>query len=40
MAFGPGGGMAHGADEWTSINKLVEFAKIYGLMAIDICGVK
>jgi acetylornithine deacetylase/succinyl-diaminopimelate desuccinylase family protein len=40
MAFGPGGGMAHGADEWTSINKLVEFAKIYGLMAIDICGVR
>jgi acetylornithine deacetylase/succinyl-diaminopimelate desuccinylase family protein len=40
MAFGPGGGNAHGADEWTSIDMLVVFAKIYGLMAMDICGVR
>jgi acetylornithine deacetylase/succinyl-diaminopimelate desuccinylase family protein len=40
MAFGPGGGNAHGADEWTSIEMLVDFAKIYGLMAMDICGVE
>ena len=40
MAFGPGGGNAHGADEWASIDMLVDFAKIYGLMAMDICGVK
>jgi acetylornithine deacetylase/succinyl-diaminopimelate desuccinylase family protein len=40
MAFGPGGGNAHGADEWTSIEMLVDFAKIYGLMALDICGVE
>jgi len=40
MAFGPGGGNAHGADEWTSIEMLVNFAKIYGLMAIDICDVE
>jgi acetylornithine deacetylase/succinyl-diaminopimelate desuccinylase family protein len=40
MAFGPGGGGAHGADEWTSIDMLVDFAKIYGLMAIGICGVE
>jgi len=40
MAFGPGGGNAHGADEWTSIEMLVDFAKIYGLMAMEICGVE
>ena len=40
MAFGPGGGNAHGADEWTSIGMLVDFAKIYGLMAMEICGVE
>ena len=40
MAFGPGGGNAHGADEWTSIETLVDFAKIYGLMAMEICGVE
>ena len=40
MAFGPGGGNAHGADEWTSIEMLVGFAKIYGLMAMEICGVE
>jgi succinyl-diaminopimelate desuccinylase len=40
MAFGPGGGNAHGADEWASIGMLVDFAKIYGLMAMDICGVE
>ncbi|MGD2142782.1 MAG: M20 family metallopeptidase [Candidatus Bathyarchaeota archaeon] len=38
MAFGPGGGNAHGADEWASIEMLVNFAKIYGLMAMDICN--
>jgi acetylornithine deacetylase/succinyl-diaminopimelate desuccinylase-like protein len=40
MALGPGGGMIHGADEWTSIERLVDFAKIYGLMAMEICGVE
>ncbi len=40
MAFGPGGGNAHGADEWTSIETLGDFAKIYGLMAMEICGVE
>jgi acetylornithine deacetylase/succinyl-diaminopimelate desuccinylase-like protein len=29
----------HGTDEWVSIDKLVEFAKIYGLMAMETCGV-
>jgi succinyl-diaminopimelate desuccinylase len=40
MAFGPGGGNAHGADEWASVGMLVDFAKIYGLMAMEICGVR
>lgn len=40
MAFGPGGGGAHGADEWVSIDMLLDFAKIYGLMAIYACGVE
>jgi acetylornithine deacetylase/succinyl-diaminopimelate desuccinylase family protein len=40
MAFGPGGGNAHGADEWASVGMLVDFAKIYGLMAMDVCGVE
>ncbi len=39
-AFGPGGGNAHGADEWVSVGMLVDFAKIYGLMAMEICGVE
>jgi succinyl-diaminopimelate desuccinylase len=29
----------HGPDEWVSIDKLVEFAKIYGLMAMATCGI-
>lgn len=40
IAFGPGGGSAHGPDEWASIDMLVDFAKIYGLMAMDVCGVR
>jgi acetylornithine deacetylase/succinyl-diaminopimelate desuccinylase-like protein len=40
MAFGPGGGNAHGPDEWTSVNMLMDFSKIYGLMAMRICGIK
>jgi len=40
MAFGPGGGNAHGADEWASIGMLVDFAKIYGLMTMEICVIK
>jgi succinyl-diaminopimelate desuccinylase len=28
----------HGPDEWVSIDRLVDFAKIYGLMAMDVCG--
>jgi acetylornithine deacetylase/succinyl-diaminopimelate desuccinylase family protein len=42
VAFGPGDNYksgAHGPDEWVSIDRLVDFAKIYGLMAMDICGV-
>lgn len=42
MAFGPGDNYrsgAHGANEWVSIKRLVDFAKIYGLMAIEACGV-
>lgn len=39
IAFGPGGGNAHGSDEWVSEDMLIDFAKIYGLMVIDICGV-
>lgn len=38
MAFGPGGGNAHAPDEWADIETLVSFAKIYGLMMLDICG--
>lgn len=30
----------HGPDEWVSIDRLVDFAKIYGLMAMEVCGVK
>jgi acetylornithine deacetylase/succinyl-diaminopimelate desuccinylase-like protein len=37
MAFGPGGGNAHGPDEWAELDTLVAFAKIYGLMMLDIC---
>ena len=37
MAFGPGGGNAHAPDEWADVETLVTFAKIYGLMMLDIC---
>jgi succinyl-diaminopimelate desuccinylase len=30
----------HRPNEWVSIDRLVDFAKIYGLMAIEVCGVK
>ena len=30
----------HRPNEWVSIDRLVDFAKIYGLMAIEICGVQ
>jgi acetylornithine deacetylase/succinyl-diaminopimelate desuccinylase-like protein len=42
VAFGPGDNFqsgAHGPDEWVSIDRLVDFAKIYGLMAMKSCGV-
>lgn len=42
MAFGPGDNHksgAHGSDEWVSIDRLLDFSKIYGLMAIEACGV-
>lgn len=29
----------HGPDEWVSIDRLIDFAKIYGLMAMNICGI-
>ena len=38
MAFGPGGGNAHAPDEWVDVETLVTFAKIYGLMMLDICS--
>jgi len=38
MAFGPGGGNAHAPNEWADVETLVTFAKIYGLMMLDICG--
>jgi acetylornithine deacetylase/succinyl-diaminopimelate desuccinylase family protein len=40
MAFGPGGGNAHAPDEWVDVETLVTFAKIYGLMMLDICSYK
>ena len=43
MAFGPGDNYlsgAHGPDEWVSIDRLVDFAKIYGLMIMEACGIK
>jgi acetylornithine deacetylase/succinyl-diaminopimelate desuccinylase family protein len=43
FAFGPGDNYmsgAHGPDEWISINRMIDFTKIYGLMAMDICGVE
>jgi len=42
MAFGPGDNYlsgAHGPDEWVSIDRLLDFSKIYGLMAMEACGV-
>ncbi len=42
MAFCPGDNHmsgAHGADEWVSIDRLLDFSKIYGLMAIEACQV-
>jgi acetylornithine deacetylase/succinyl-diaminopimelate desuccinylase family protein len=42
IAFGPGDQLlsrSHGADERIEIQNLVNFAKIYGLMAMDACGV-
>jgi succinyl-diaminopimelate desuccinylase len=42
IAFGPGDQLlsrSHGADERVEIQNLVNFAKIYGLMAMDACGV-
>ncbi|MBD3206271.1 ArgE/DapE family deacylase [Candidatus Bathyarchaeota archaeon] len=38
MAFGPGGGNAHAPDEWVDIETLVNFAKIYAHMFMDILG--
>ena len=38
MAFGPGGGNAHAPDEWVDIKMLVDFAKIYAHMFMDLFG--
>jgi len=38
MAFGPGGGNAHAPDEWVDIKMLVDFAKIYAHMFMDLLG--
>jgi acetylornithine deacetylase/succinyl-diaminopimelate desuccinylase-like protein len=43
IAFGPGDNYLsgeHGPDEWVSIARLIDFAKIYALMAIEACGVE
>ena len=40
MAFGPGGGNAHAPDEWADIRTHLDFAKIYGLMMMSLCGVQ
>ena len=42
VTFGPGDQRltrTHGSDERVEIDKLVDFAKIYGLMAMEACGV-
>lgn len=42
MAFGPGENYmsgVHGADEWVSIDRLIDFSKIYSLMYLHACGV-
>ena len=42
IAFGPGDqslSRTHGADERVEIQNLINFAKIYGLMAMNACGV-
>ena len=38
MAFGPGGGNAHAPDEYTTVEMLAAFAKIYALMFVDLLG--
>lgn len=40
MAFGLGGGNAHAPDECADIKTHLDFAKIYALMIMDICGVE
>jgi len=40
MAFGPGGGNAHAPDEWADVRTHLNFAKIYGLMMMSLCGVE
>jgi acetylornithine deacetylase/succinyl-diaminopimelate desuccinylase family protein len=40
MAFGPGGGNAHAPDEWADIRTHLDFAKIYGLMMMSLCGAE
>ncbi len=43
IAFGPGDTYQsgeHGPDEWVSIGRLTDFAKIYALMAMRACGVE
>lgn len=42
IAFGPADQLlsrAHGADEKVEVSQLVNFAKIYGLMAMEACGI-
>jgi succinyl-diaminopimelate desuccinylase len=40
MALGPGGGNAHGANEWVEVKSLMDFAKIYGLIFMNACGAR
>ena len=38
MAFGPGGGNAHAPDEYTTVEMLASFSKIYALMFKELLG--
>ena len=39
LALGPGGGNAHGADEFVNVRDLTALARIYAGIAVDWCGV-
>jgi acetylornithine deacetylase len=39
VVFGPGGGGAHGADEWVDLEQLVQATKVLALTIVRWCGV-